>query len=105
MLGLQVNLTKSTLDSSQHIHFIGAILDTMVCRAFLPSDRAHSLQDMAFHYQTASWVTARDIQRLLGLMAVMIAVLVFARLRMRILQAWLFDPLGHPQTVRLRLPR
>lgn len=58
ILGLQNNLAKSVLEPSQRICFIGATLDTKVCRAFLPLDRAHSLRDTALYFQTVSRVSA-----------------------------------------------
>lgn len=98
LLGLQVNVAKSALDPSQRLRFIGAILDTTVCRAFLPPDRAQVLKDTALHFSRVNEVSAQEVQRLLGLMAATLAVITFARLRMRTLQLWflrVFNPLRH----------
>lgn len=42
-LGLQVNIPKLNLHPSYHPQFISAIIDTIVCRAFLPSEKAQTL--------------------------------------------------------------
>lgn len=82
-LGLQVHTAKSNFHPFCHFQFIGAILDTSNCRAFLPPDRTETLCSTALRLSQSMDVTVRAVQGLVGLVAVIVAVLVFTRLKMR----------------------
>lgn len=99
--GIQVNWKKSQLSPTQRIQYIGAILDTVIARAFLPQDKAQKLwTSIADIYRRRS-STALCVQRLLGHMAAAIPVVPLAKLQMRMLQLSFlsqFNPLRHAQS-------
>lgn len=98
--GLQINLDKSLLTPSHTVPYIGALLDSTVARAFLPTDRHAKLAQLIRLFQPHMWGTAHKAQQLLGLMASTTAMVQHARLKMCVLQAWFltyFNPLrDHP---------
>lgn len=56
-LGFLINWEKSRLVHSQRVQFIGAILDSVLARGFLPADRVEALTNMVgkctnTHYQS-----------------------------------------------------
>lgn len=100
-LGIQVNWKKSHLDPTRRIQFIGAILDSLAARAFLPLDRAQTLWRHVQRVRKRQRNTAYAIQQLLGHMAAAIAVVPLAKLHMRPIQlAFLkqFNPQKHSQS-------
>ncbi|XP_067317389.1 E3 SUMO-protein ligase PIAS4-like isoform X2 [Anolis sagrei] len=86
-LGLIVNVEKSSLIPSRSILFIGALLDAVTRRAYLPTDRFSTLQMQVKLALDSPRVSAKQIQTLLGYMASTTSVTPFARLRMRPLQS------------------
>lgn len=107
-LGIQVNWKKSHLDPTQHIHFVGAILDPQATRAFLPLDRAQTLWHHIQHVRAGLKTTAFKVQQILGHMAAAIAVVPFARLHMSPLQMVFlrqFRPQMHSQSCRIFLKK
>ncbi|XP_067317679.1 nuclear migration protein nudC-like isoform X2 [Anolis sagrei] len=106
-LGLVVNINKSSLHPSQRIDFIGATLDSVAQRAFLLADRFANLRELVLQAMHSPFVTARQVQVLLGHMASTMAVTPHARLRMRPLQVWfvsVFNPIMDSPSVQLILP-
>ncbi|XP_064409346.1 uncharacterized protein LOC135354803 [Latimeria chalumnae] len=85
-LGFILNLEKSQLRPVQDITFIGAVLDAVQGKAFLPQKRVSSIQDCIAVFNVQRTVPARFFFRLLGLMASSVAVTPWARLRMRPIQ-------------------
>lgn len=86
-LGISVNLKKSHLIPAQVLQFIGALLDSVQARAFLPQDRAAAIWYWVHQVQQHRSSRALTIQRLLGHMAAAIPVVPFAKMHMRLLQA------------------
>lgn len=86
-LGICVNLKKSHLVPTQEIQFIGARLDSILGRAFLPEDRAHSIWTLVKQVQGHRSSQALVVQQLLRHMAAATAVVSFAKLNMQPLQA------------------
>lgn len=76
-LALNVNIPKSHLMPSHRVKFIGAEIDTTVCRAYLPRDRVLMLIQAAHKVSGDESVSALQI-RLLGFMLATVAVLGFA---------------------------
>lgn len=107
-LGIQVNWNKSHLEPTQHIQFIGAVLDSLHTHAFLPIDCAQSLWHHVEQVLTNCKTTALQVQQLLGHMAAAIADVPFAKLHMRPLQMSFqcqFRPQIHSQSRRIFLKR
>ncbi|XP_078243361.1 uncharacterized protein LOC144587247 [Pogona vitticeps] len=95
-LGLTVNHEKSKLNPSQVVDYIGARLDSVHARMFMPPERIRKLHKAIRKFRPRTRVKASLAQHLLGLMASTTATLSHARLKMRSLQIWLlslFDPL------------
>ena len=88
-VGLILNAKKSHLTPSQDLVFIGGRFRTDLGQVMLPQDRAQVLKELTLQVVRSSAVSARTFLRLLGLMAASIAVVRFARLRMRPLQCHL----------------
>ncbi|KAG6937400.1 ORF 3, partial [Chelydra serpentina] len=88
-LGLLLNVEKSTLEPTQRLDFIGAVLDSTLARAFLPEARFQALITIIRSLQSFPTSTARCCLSLLGHMASCTFVTAHARLRLRPLQAWL----------------
>nr|XP_016853085.1 PREDICTED: kinesin-like protein KIF28P [Anolis carolinensis] len=106
-LGLVVNTKKSNLQPTQQIRFIGTLLDSTTRMVQLLEDRFRALRTSLLHILHHPYSTARDIQTILSHMASTTAVTPYARLRMRLLQAWfikVFDPLRDSPYTRLSLP-
>nr|XP_060627676.1 mediator of RNA polymerase II transcription subunit 19 isoform X1 [Anolis sagrei ordinatus] len=106
-LGLVINEEKSALIPSQRIQFIGALLDSTTERAYLPEDRFANLQGLVRQAAHAPFITARQVQTLLGHMASATAVIPYARLRMRPLQSWfisVYNPIIDSQEIQLSIP-
>ena len=93
-LGLQVNFTKSHLQLSQTMDYIGDCLDSNRARVFLPSERIHKLSRIIHPFHPYAKVSAHHMQHLLGLLASTTSILPHTRLKMHSLQVWYqFDPL------------
>ncbi|XP_060642454.2 transcription factor E4F1 isoform X3 [Anolis sagrei] len=100
-LGLVINREKSQLTPTQRIHFIGAIIDSITQKAFLPENRFTNLRTAISKLQHSRSASAWAIQPILGHMSSTTNVTPFARLRMRPLQNWFirtFNPLTDPQS-------
>ncbi|KAF7250030.1 hypothetical protein EYD10_04637 [Varanus komodoensis] len=95
-LGLCINHEKSSLIPTQVIDFIGARLDSIREIAFLPPERRDILCSHIQRIRLHGTVPAISIQRLLGHMAAAVAIVPYARLRMRPLQLF-FNASFHPQ--------
>ncbi|KAF7238700.1 Integrin alpha-X [Varanus komodoensis] len=95
-LGLCINHEKSCLTPSQVIDFIGACLDSMLTRAFLPQSRQDNLCSSIRRIHMDRAVPALSVQKLLGHMASTVSTVPHARLRMRPLQLW-FNGMFQPQ--------
>lgn len=109
-LGLTVNREKSSLAPSEQVQFIGALLDSITGKAFLPMipmNRASKIMSMIKQLLRHPVTSAHNIQMLLGHMAATMAVLMFAEYHMRTLQLWFlyhFSPQCHLQSRHLQLP-
>ncbi|KAF7241744.1 Solute carrier family 15 member 2 [Varanus komodoensis] len=95
-LGLRINTEKSSLLSTQTLTFIGAHLDLMLEKAFLPWDRQQTLARHIHRMRQDGTVPAKSIQRILEHMASSVAIVPHARLRLRPLQLF-FNKVYHPQ--------
>lgn len=107
-LGLCINMQKSASIPAQSLQFIGARIDTIVQRAFLPTKRADAICQLIKAFLHHNIQPALHIQRLLGLMAATTFVVPLARLRMRPLQLWFlhrFSVQTQPQCLLLRVPK
>lgn len=78
-LGLQL---KSSLPSVQRIVFIGAILDAITARAYLPDDRFLVLSHLIM------WLQIRSCLQLLGHRVACTFVMFHAQLHLHYIQAW-----------------
>lgn len=87
-LGFQVNLKKSNLQPFRRVHFIGAVLDSVRGRVYLPVDIVERIAALVSHLQTQLATTALFIQQLLGHMEVTTTVLQCVRYHMHPLQLW-----------------
>lgn len=85
-LGFLINIEKSQPNPTRHPVFLGAKLDLQRGLAFPTEDRVHNLLDCITLFRTASVAPAVAWLRLLGLMASMVDVLPWCRLRMRPIQ-------------------
>ncbi|XP_078520251.1 uncharacterized protein LOC144785006 [Lissotriton helveticus] len=85
-LGFSINVPKSHLVPSQCNLFIGAVLDTTVCRAFPPPQRIRDIQEMIPLFYNGAVVPVLKVLSLLGLMASCILLVNHARWHMRALQ-------------------
>ncbi|KAF7243259.1 Transposon Ty3-I Gag-Pol polyprotein [Varanus komodoensis] len=106
-LGLCINRRKSSLLPTQVINFIGARLDSMLARAFLPRDRRHAIAHCIARIRQTRTAPAQSIQSLLGHMSASIAVVPHAKLRLRPLHLFfngVFRPQMDPPIKRIRLP-
>lgn len=106
ILGISVSHAKSWLAPSWSVMFIGAQLDSIAAKAFLPSDRVTHITALAKSL-AASHPTARRVQQVLGHMASTVSMIPTARMRMRPLQLCLgkqFKPHLHSQVKRISLP-
>ncbi|KAG6926676.1 hypothetical protein G0U57_011602, partial [Chelydra serpentina] len=88
-LGIILNTSKSVLEPTQSIQFIGAVLDATRARVFLPEARRLAIVDLITSLRRFPTTTARQCLQLLGHMASCTYVVQHARLRLRPLQAWL----------------
>ncbi|KAG6935944.1 ORF V, partial [Chelydra serpentina] len=88
-LGLLLNVEKSTLEPTQRLDFIGAVLDSTLARGFLPEAYFQALVTIIRGLQSFPTSTACSCLSLLGHMASCTFVTTHARLRLRPLQAWL----------------
>ena len=106
-LVLKINKKKSSLMPSQTTSYIGATLDSIHMRAFLPSQRIRKIQAAAFKFTPYATLTVHDTLHLLGLMVYTTSVVLFTRLKLRPLQSWFltqYDPMMDPPTKKLRVP-
>nr|XP_006116545.1 uncharacterized protein LOC102444972 [Pelodiscus sinensis] len=88
-LGLIINEQKSTTVPTQNIKFIGAVLDSMTARAYLPLDRFQAIQELVKVLDIAPTVSIHTCLHLLGNMASTTFMVPHARLHFRDLQYWL----------------
>ena len=88
-LGIMINWTRSSLNPSQTISFLGVVLDSQSMTARLSTQRALHIQHTARAFRCGATTTLKKFQRLLGLMASAASVLQLGLLRMRPLQFWL----------------
>ena len=93
-LGLTINFEKTMLVPSQIINYIGARLNSLKARVFLPPERIQKLKKAVHKLKPHSLVSAHHAQHLLGLMASTTVALPHAQLKMRSLQAWLLHLFG-----------
>ena len=104
-LGIMINWTKSSLNPSQTISFLGIVLDSRSMTAQLSQQRALRIQHAARSFRCGAIIPLKRFQRMLGLMASASSVLQLGLLRMRPLQFWLKArvPRGAWALSRLRL--
>ena len=88
-LGLNINLAKSHLQPCQTVTFIGAELNSLQARAFLPQERILKINRAITPFQPKK--SAHHAQHLLDLMASTTSVIQHAKLKMRALQAWILS--------------
>ena len=84
--------------------YIGARLDSVHARMFLPPEHIQKIRRAVRKLKPQGKVSAKHAQHLLGLMASTTCALSQARLKMRSLQSWLlalFNPLQDSQHKRL----
>lgn len=91
-LGFSINVPKSHLEPSQRNLFIGAVLDTTVCRAFPPPQRILDIQEMIPLFHNGAAVPVLKVLRLLGLFASCILLVSHARWHIRALHWCLHRP-------------
>ena len=87
---------------SQTMDYIGARINSVNARIFLPTEHIQKIVKAMKH----SSVSAHHSQHLLGLMASTTSALSHAQLKMRSLQAWFlaqFDPMLDSQNMCLRV--
>ena len=84
-LGLTINYEKSKLHPSQVVDYIGATINSLQARMFMPPERIHKILKAIRRFKPNTRVTARLAQHLLGLMASTTSTLSHARLKMRCL--------------------
>ena len=80
----------------------------MEAKEFFSSERIVKIHKAVQCFHPHKTVSAFNAQHLLGLMASTTVVMLHARLKMRLLQAWFlsqFDPMGDNPTKCLRVPR
>ncbi|KAJ1184986.1 hypothetical protein NDU88_001782 [Pleurodeles waltl] len=85
-LGFSINVSKSHLEPSQRLLFIGAVLDTTLNQAFPPPQRIQDIQALSPMFQEGGVVPILKVLRLLGLFASCILLVTHARWHMRALQ-------------------
>lgn len=85
--GLQLNTQKLTLTPGHHLEFIGAYLDAVKAKAFLPLHRFNTLTVLIDTIQTNSQISARNCLQLLGHMVAGTLVISHMTLHMHCLQA------------------
>ncbi|XP_065406172.1 uncharacterized protein LOC122174245 [Chrysemys picta bellii] len=87
-LGILLNKDKSTLEPTQRIEFIGAVLDSRCAQAILPDNRFCTITGLIQGLKAFPTTTVRSCLTLLGHMASCTYVTRHARLRLRPLQTW-----------------
>lgn len=97
--GLQINWEKLNL-VPQQTSFIGARLDSVVARVFLPEDKALCFKCMLKQLMFNCFQKVITIQRLLGVMALPIFMIPFAHLKMQPLQNWFIRVFNPTYTLR-----
>ncbi|XP_038049749.1 uncharacterized protein LOC119723256 [Patiria miniata] len=98
-LGFLINLEKSHLVPTQTPSFLGAEIDLVTGIAYPSSERVRNVQECATLFLTAQSAPAVAWLRLLGLMASLVDLVPWCRLRMRPIQMHLlahFRPSQHP---------
>ena len=103
-LGWVINWQKSSIVPSQQITYLGAHLDFKKGQAFPTPERAEALRTVCLEVLSSKAPKARTWLRLLGLMASMVEILPFCRLRMRPIQFYVlrfFKPDIHPLSLRI----
>ena len=85
-LGLSVNWTKSSLQPSQSISFLGIDLNSVTMTARLSTQRTRCVRRLAASFQMGSRTPLKIFQKMLGYMASASAVLQLGLLHMRPLQ-------------------
>ena len=87
--GFIFNMVKSEPDPTQDLVYIGGRFRTLLGIVQAPQDRINNIHACLKPFKVGVSIPVRLILRLLGLMASTIAVMQFARLRMRHLQLFL----------------
>ena len=98
-LGFLINEGKSCLDPSQRVQFLGAILDLDLGMVTPTPDRVLAVCTCAELVMSSQVVEAALLMRLLGLIASLVDLVPWCRLRMRPIQlhlASLYRPWVHP---------
>ncbi|XP_075783465.1 DNA repair protein RAD51 homolog 2 isoform X1 [Pelodiscus sinensis] len=107
-LGLIINVGKSSLVPSQDLEFIGARLDALSARVYLPATRFQMIRDLVRTVSIAPRSSILTYLKLLGHMAATTYVVAHARLHLRSLQHWLFKvytPGVHAVSKTVSIPR
>ncbi|XP_053163946.1 uncharacterized protein LOC128350176 [Hemicordylus capensis] len=66
--GFLINVGKSHLMPTQSLRHLGMVMDTSVCKLFLPQDRMEVLSSLARVIASRLWASLVNLARLLGLM-------------------------------------
>nr|XP_014434568.1 uncharacterized protein LOC106732754 [Pelodiscus sinensis] len=106
-LGLLINKDKSTLHPVQDIEFIGARLDSVTARAYLPRQRFATIQEIITGMLTMPTTTVLTCLRLMGHMPSTTYIVHHARLHFRCFQLWVatvYIPSRHPRSKRITIP-
>ncbi|XDV43285.1 hypothetical protein PO909_011790 [Leuciscus waleckii] len=74
-LGLKINVTKSKLNPSQSVIFLGTVIDTITMTARLTQERALSVQKLVASFKAGERTPLKKFEKLLGLMATASSVL------------------------------
>ena len=102
--GFIVNLQKSELQPCQDLVYIGGRLRTDLGLVTLPHDRMEAFLRSLSKFKVGSTQTAGFFQHILGMIAAMLDVVPYARLRMRPLQVHLkrhWNQAAQPQSTRI----
>ena len=104
-LGFALNWAKSAPWPSQVVTYLGLVLNTRTMRARITEDRQRSLISLLDRCRTQTWLQARSIQRLLGMMAAAHQVVTLGMLHMRPIQRWYANLKLDPKRDKYRMVR
>ena len=99
-LGLVVNEKKSCLSPSQDVVYVGMAIDSSLMRARLPTKRVETILSFLHRFRLGRTVSARDCQRLLGLLTAASSLVPLGLLHLRPLQRWFNAHKLHPRRHR-----
>eukprot|EP00064_Thunnus_orientalis_P000081 superscaffoldBa00000003_g81 len=97
-LGFAINPSKSTLQLSQQMPYLGLLLDSQAMTARLSEKHVKSILQLTLFIISVTLVPAISVTSLLGMMSVAHLVLRLGLLQMRNLQRWFAQLQLHPNT-------